>query len=45
MAKQFELEYFGPVAIYHVGENLDAVFLAEHKIKVSSVKKTIENGV
>ena len=44
MAKQFELEHFGPVAISHVGENLDAVFLAEHKIKVSSEKRLLKMG-
>ena len=44
MAKQFELEHFGPVAISHVAENLDAVFLAEHKIKVSSEKRLLKMG-
>ena len=44
MAKQFELEHFGLVAISHVGENLDAVFLAEHKIKVSSEKRLLKMG-
>ena len=30
MAKQFEQEHFGPVAISHVGADLDAASLAEH---------------
>ena len=44
MAKQFELEHFGPVAISHVGDKLDGAFLAEHKIKVLSEKRLLKMG-
>ena len=39
MAKQFEVEHFGPVAISHVADNLDAASLAVTR------KKTIENEI
>ena len=38
MAKQFELEHFGPVAISHVGDNLDTASVAEYKIKCHQKK-------
>ena len=44
VAKQFELEHFGPVAISHVGDNLGAASLTEHKIKVSSEKRLFKMG-
>ena len=39
MAKQFEVEYFGLVAISYAVDPLDVASLAEHKFKVSSKEK------
>ena len=44
MAKQFELEHFGPVAISHIRDNQDVASLAEHKIKVLSEKRLLKFG-
>ena len=44
MAKQFQLEDFGPVATFHVRDNIDASPVAEHKIKVSSEKRRLKMG-